>query len=144
MRILGAGTNGVAFSGKGLAVAPLGGWGNLRYAANAAFMMAVIAKQTSDAGVKASALDFAKNQVAYFTGSSGRSFIVGYGTNPPAQPHHRAASCPNRPAPCGQAQFAASGGCRGQVSVWSRSREVIYVASRECLSVHQHRAEQLI
>ena len=26
--------------------------------------------------------------------------MVGYGNNPPTRPHHRAASCPNRPAPC--------------------------------------------
>ena len=26
--------------------------------------------------------------------------MVGYGTNPPTQPHHRAASCPDRPASC--------------------------------------------
>ena len=100
------------FSGKGLAVAPLGGWGNLRYSANAAFMMTLVAKQASDPAARAAAVTFASSQVAYFMGSggSGRSFIVGYGSNPPAQPHHRAASCPNRPAPCGQAQFDASGG----------------------------------
>lgn len=27
--------------------------------------------------------------------------MVGYGKNPPTQPYHAAASCPNRPAPCG-------------------------------------------
>ncbi len=29
----------------------------------------------------------------------------GYGTNPPQRPHHRGASCPNRPAPCGFNEF---------------------------------------
>jgi hypothetical protein len=28
------------------------------------------------------------------------SFIVGYGTNFPAGPHHQAASCPKEPEPC--------------------------------------------
>lgn len=27
--------------------------------------------------------------------------MVGYGNNPPKQAHHSAASCPDRPAPCG-------------------------------------------
>jgi hypothetical protein len=27
-------------------------------------------------------------------GVTGHSFVVGYGPNPPQQPHHRAASCP--------------------------------------------------
>lgn len=31
---------------------------------------------------------------------SRRSFVVGYGTNPPLRAHHRAASCPDRPAAC--------------------------------------------
>lgn len=26
--------------------------------------------------------------------------MVGYGNNPPTRPHHRAASCPDRPASC--------------------------------------------
>lgn len=30
------------------------------------------------------------------------SFEVGYGDRYPLQPHHRGASCPNKPAPCGQ------------------------------------------
>ena len=29
-----------------------------------------------------------------------RSFVVGYGTNPPTHAHHRAASCLDRPAAC--------------------------------------------
>jgi len=54
-------------------------------------------------------------------GDTGRSFVVGYGVNPPQKPHHRGAygnntkikqcqkdwnaicfisSCPNRPSPC--------------------------------------------
>ena len=112
-------------------MAPLGGWGTLRYSANAAFMMTIIAKQSTDSGVKSSALDFAKTQVGYFAGSSGRSFIVGYGTNPPAQPHHRAASCPDRPAPCGQAQFSAAGGSRvGRVSGDSPAGTALHGAQR--------------
>lgn len=35
--------------------------------------------------------------------------MVGYGVNPPKQPHHRAASCPNRPAACGYEALSAPG-----------------------------------
>ena len=33
-------------------------------------------------------------------GDAGRSFVVGYGHNPPTRVHHRAASCPAPPLPC--------------------------------------------
>ena len=37
------------------------------------------------------------------------SFVVGYGPNWPKQPHHRAASRPDMPAPCSWDQFNAQG-----------------------------------
>jgi hypothetical protein len=36
-----------------------------------------------------------KQQLGYILGDAGRSFVVGYGVNPPTQPHHRASSCPS-------------------------------------------------
>ena len=39
--------------------------------------------------------------MGYILGDTGRSFVVGYGVNPPQRPHHRSSSCPDRPAPCG-------------------------------------------
>ena len=38
-------------------------------------------------------------------GSTGRSYVCGFGVNPPVQPHHRAASCPDIPQPCDQADL---------------------------------------
>lgn len=35
----------------------------------------------------------------------GRSYVVGYGKNSPKQPLHAASSCPDRPAPCGWADY---------------------------------------
>lgn len=35
----------------------------------------------------------------------GRSFVVGWGKNPPTQPNHEASSCPNKPAPCGWSEL---------------------------------------
>ncbi|PRW20216.1 Endoglucanase 1 [Chlorella sorokiniana] len=96
------GQNGVSFTPRGLAIAPLGGWGNNRYSANAAFVALLHAKHTSDAGVRSACLSWAQRQLDYMMGLAGseRSFVVGYGSSPPVRPHHRAASCPNRPAPC--------------------------------------------
>jgi endoglucanase len=36
---------------------------------------------------------------------SGRSFVVGFGNNPPKNAHHAGASCPDRPASCDWDQF---------------------------------------
>ena len=33
-------------------------------------------------------------------GDSGRSYVVGFGENPPKQPHHKAAACESAPAQC--------------------------------------------
>ncbi len=58
-------------------MAPLGGWGNLRHASNAAFMMAVHAKYTTDAAVRASCLSFVKKQMDYALGLAGSDRWVG-------------------------------------------------------------------
>ena len=45
--------------------------------------------------------DFSRKQIHLLLGDGGRSFVVGYGNNPPLQPHHRSSSCPNKPSSCG-------------------------------------------
>lgn len=62
-------------------------WGSLRYAANAAFSAALHHAVTGD---EASA-SLAQSQLDYITGDNeyARSFVVGFGENPPTQPHHR-------------------------------------------------------
>lgn len=37
---------------------------------------------------------WALSQIRYMIGDGGRSYVVGYGVNPPKRPHHRGASCP--------------------------------------------------
>ena len=32
---------------------------------------------------------WAESQINYMLGDTGRSFVIGYGNNPPTQPHHR-------------------------------------------------------
>ena len=75
-------------------------WGSLRYVANAAFIM-----MTHDRSTKV--LCFGRKQLGYILGDTGRSFVVGFGTNSPTQPHHRASSCPDLPAPCSWNEYAA-------------------------------------
>ena len=49
-----------------------------------------------------SCYDFALQQIDYALGDNpnGRSYVVGFGTNPPKRPHHRSSSCPDEPAEC--------------------------------------------
>lgn len=72
-------------------------WGTNRHAANVAF----ICLQAADLGIKQAAYKaFARKQVHCMLGDSGRSFVVGFGDNPPKRPHHRSSSCPNAPGVC--------------------------------------------
>ncbi|XP_070571477.1 endoglucanase E-4-like [Ptychodera flava] len=65
-------------------------WGPLRYAAGTA-MIALIA---ADNGINTdNFIEWAKGQIHYMLGDAGRSFVVGFGHNPPVRPHHRASSC---------------------------------------------------
>ncbi|XP_070574808.1 uncharacterized protein [Ptychodera flava] len=72
-------------------------WGSLRYAANAAFLALVAADQ----GISPQqSREFARSQIHYMLGDTGRSFVVGFGENPPQRPHHASSSCRDKPAPC--------------------------------------------
>jgi endoglucanase len=94
------GQNGPVYTPKGLAY-PGTQWGSLRHTSNAAFLFAVYAKSSLATTAQRKRLTcFSHKQMGYILGDGGRSYVVGYGTNPPCRPHHRAASCPDRPAPC--------------------------------------------
>jgi endoglucanase len=72
-------------------------WGSLRHVSNAVHVCLVAAT----AGINTSVYNtFGKSQIDYILGDSGRSFVVGYGVNPPQRPHHTSSSCPNMPATC--------------------------------------------
>jgi hypothetical protein len=62
-------------------------WGMLRYAAAAAFSAALFAEVTGDTAAR----DLALSQLRYVAGENSydRSFVVGFGNNPPQSPHHR-------------------------------------------------------
>jgi endoglucanase len=88
---LGADGTRVNYSPGGQAV--LDQWGSLRYAANTAFAALVYSDAITDTVLKARYHDFAKRQIDYALGANpqNRSYVVGFGTNPPRNPHHRTA-----------------------------------------------------
>jgi len=99
-------TNGGAWvkhTPKGLAFS--GDWGSLRHVGNALFLMKAYAnglKNSKENRELEKKIDcFAHSQMNYILGGvTGKSFVVGYGPNPPQQPHHRAASCPKLGVEC--------------------------------------------
>jgi Glycosyl hydrolase family 9/Cellulose binding domain/Secretion system C-terminal sorting domain/Divergent InlB B-repeat domain len=69
-------------------------WGSLRYASNASFLALFYGDlPTADATKKAKYKSFATTQIKYCLGAnpSNRSYVCGFGTNPPVNPHHRGA-----------------------------------------------------
>lgn len=82
--------NGITTSPKGLAW--LDQWGSLRYATTAAMLAASYSESDACSSDKAQKyIEFCERQVNYALGSSGRSYVVGFGENPPEHPHHRTA-----------------------------------------------------
>ncbi len=80
----------ITYSPKGLAW--LDTWGSLRYATTTSFIACVYADWDGCPSAKASKYwSFAESQANYALGSSGRSFVVGFGENAPKCPHHRTA-----------------------------------------------------
>ncbi|QFZ21835.1 glycoside hydrolase family 9 protein [Saccharothrix syringae] len=70
-------------------------WGSLRYAANTAFVALVHSDwlRSRDAARAATYHDFGVRQINYALGDNPRSssYVVGFGANPPRNPHHRTA-----------------------------------------------------
>ena len=66
-------------------------WGSLRYAANTALLAFIYGDSVRDYGSRYR--DFAERQINYMLGDNPRrsSYVVGFGVNPPRNPHHRAA-----------------------------------------------------
>jgi hypothetical protein len=84
-------------------------WGANRYAGNSAFIALIAA----EAGIQTTTLrPWAVEQINYLLGDNKHdggcySYQIGYGSKYPKQPHHRGASCPDRPAPCSEANLNA-------------------------------------
>ncbi len=103
------GGKGIVYTPKGLAYSA--NFGSLRYTANIAFLAAVYSKHISNTNKKTYYQCFARKQLRYMLGDSGRSYVVGVGSNPPCQVHSRSASCP--PAGVGSCSWSnyVSPGC---------------------------------
>lgn len=98
------GTAGITYTPKGLAWAFQ--WGSLRHTCNAIFYALAHANAAYvDEQYRHKVVCWAKRQMDYVLGSSGRSFVVGVGDNPPCRPHHRGSSCPD--GPCDWSAFNA-------------------------------------
>ncbi|KAH9524325.1 hypothetical protein Btru_054153 [Bulinus truncatus] len=101
--------DGINYTPCGLAWRDM--WGANRYAANSAF----VALLSAEAGVNPTPYrKWAVEQINYILGDNRHdggcySFQIGYGDKYPLQPHHRAASCPDRPANCSFDQLNAPG-----------------------------------
>ncbi|GBF92005.1 endoglucanase A [Raphidocelis subcapitata] len=83
----------IKFTSKGMAY--IDTWGNLRYVANQA-LMALLHNKAYKGEYPHRALVyacFARKQARIMLGETGRSYVVGVGTNPVCRPHHRASSC---------------------------------------------------
>lgn len=86
----GIGGDSITYSPKGLAW--LDSWGSLRYATTAGILAMSYAESGACPSDKAGKYtEFFENQMNYALGSSGRSYVVGFGENPPEHPHHRTA-----------------------------------------------------
>ncbi|HET6531082.1 MAG TPA: glycoside hydrolase family 9 protein, partial [Actinoplanes sp.] len=68
-------------------------WGALRYAANTAFVALVHSDHLTDPVRQQRYHDFAVRQINYALGDNPRrsSYVIGFGANPPQNPHHRTA-----------------------------------------------------
>ena len=90
----------VGYNGQQITYSPggqahLSTWGSLRYAANTAFVALMYSDVIAGSNpTKSQAyIDFATGQINYALGSNpnNRSYVCGFGNNPPINPHHRTA-----------------------------------------------------
>lgn len=80
-------------------------WGTLRYAANVAF----VCLRAADLGINTAEYRlFAQKQIDYMLGDGGRSYVIGFGQNPPQRPHHASSSCKDPPASCTWTDYQSS------------------------------------
>lgn len=86
----GTGGERVTYTPKGLAW--IDSWGSLRYATTSGYIAAVYSDWDGCPSAKRDTYTkFYESQINYALGSTGRSFVVGFGENPPEHPHHRTA-----------------------------------------------------
>ncbi len=79
---------GMTYTQGGLAW--LDQWGSLRYSANTAFIAGIYSDRVNDYNGRYA--NFAESQINYMLGDNpnNRSYMIGFGSNSPQNPHHRA------------------------------------------------------
>ena len=77
-------------------------WGSNRHASNVAFACLAASKMIDGMDDYSG---FTREQIGLVLGDAGRSYVVGFGENPPQRPHHSGSSCPLRPASCSWPQL---------------------------------------
>lgn len=90
----------------------------MRYNGFAAAVIALHAKYNPDQNEKNKEINWVKSQIDYALGSAGRSYVGGYGYNPPTHMQHSSSSCPYKcpdkswscpnPTPCDWKTFESS------------------------------------
>ena len=85
-------------------------WGPLRHSSNVALACLEAAKIDHNSVDADKYRNFAMNQIHYALGDTGRSYVIGFGVNPPSRPHHRSSSCPVDPnQTCGWDAYNSAG-----------------------------------
>ena len=90
---------------KGLRYPSWSEGGDLQLSTTASFLALLHAKHTKTDAVKNEAIAFAKSQIDFALGTGERSYVVGYGKDPPLRATHAGASCPNSPTNCDWTNF---------------------------------------
>lgn len=94
------GTSSVTRTPKGMTHPSWSMWGNLQFSTTTSMLMLQDTIKNKNPSMRKGALKYAKREVDYVLGSTGRSFIVGWGNAPPKNIHHAPSTCANLPEIC--------------------------------------------
>ena len=78
---------------------------NLQFSTATAMVLVQDMIGSTDHKLRQAEIMYARRQVDYALGSAGRSYIIGWGENPPKYTHHAGATCPSRPEVCDVQNF---------------------------------------
>ncbi len=94
------GTNSVTRTPKGMTHPSWSMWANLQFSSTTAMLMLQDVIGNKSPEMRKAELKYAQREVNYVLGSTGRSFIVGWGNAPPKNIHHAPSSCADPPEEC--------------------------------------------
>ncbi|KAL4516484.1 hypothetical protein Ndes2526B_g05083 [Nannochloris sp. 'desiccata'] len=94
------GTNSVTRTPKGMTHPSWSMWANLQFSTTTAMLMLQDTIGNKSPPMRKAELKYATREVNYVLGSTGRSFIVGWGKSPPKNIHHAPSTCADSPEVC--------------------------------------------